>query len=1353
MTLPSSSVSLTPIQCKAARALLAWNQQELAQRAQLGTSTVADFERGKRTPTDANLEALVTAFTTAGISFADGGVQTAPATGTVATVANAVRPRLIEATDLNDWAGRNDGKQYFPELIERLIQASLGHVPRQFIFRSGDSTQQAGWDGICEQDSNSTLAWLPVGVSGWEFGAQAGGLKKKANEDYEARESNPLGLVPAETTFIFATPRRWGQGKKWAQEKNEAKFWKHVMVIDADDLVHWIDLFPQVQQWLGARLNKSIPNTKSLTDFWAQWRLSTERPMTPELVFSERDEDGTKLLKWLRDAPTIFELQADSPEEAIAFLYATIDRFPSDHAKLQSSRCMIAETSEAAIALGKSSTPLVIVMEASEPGLAASLMKQGHHVLVVHGSQVGTSVLLNTLSRPDAEVFKDALIGMGFDAERALVLTRDSARKLTILRRLIPTTTISSQPDWASGDAAKQVLPLMLAGAWNTNSDGDKKALESLSDKPFAELEAFFPSLDAVGDTPLRHAGTTWKLASPFDAWFRLARFLGKTDLERFVSVSKQVLGEKDPRFDMASEERWFAGVRGHMPQYSSWLKSGITETLLLLAMYGDQVKSVPSASLYAERVVRDLLSGADKSRWWSIADELRVLAEVSPDAFMTAIEDSLERPDQPVMELFKEDAGPVMGRAYHSNLLWALETLSWSTTYLSRAAQILARLAVLDPPGRRYANSPAASLRSIFLMWLPQTHATLTQRLKVIERLIKVEPTAAWNLMLALLPKSHDIGSNNPKPRWRDFSENESEAITYGLIDRGTRALTTLLIASAASDAARWAGFIDHIGSLPADIRDAAWTKLSETAAVIMDDEDRIKVWTALRRFVSHHRSFPETDWALPAAEIDRVESIYQAFSPNDPILQLSWLFGNGVALLNGRNAENWQEREQEQMSLQQQAVQELLDSGGMVALHRLVDLAGNPRQVGIAYGLSTAPKADIDETLLTTLGGTTPNHRGFVQGIAGARNFQEPDTWATGIVKAAKSKELPEAAIVEFLLALPSQRSTWNTASSLGESVNASYWKAAPFYTHNLNAEDTQYAIDQMIAADRAPEVVENIGAHPETVDAKTIVRVLHAATGDPIPTGGNDAVMFQWGTARLFNRLDGDSTVSEEEIAWLEWQYLAVLEHSERPAKTLNRFMSTHPQFFVEVLSAVFRASSKEASPDYTPTPQEKAVASQAWRLLESWRQLPGESNGEIDSTVLEEWVEEAHRLVVQAERGGIGDEYIGKLLSHAPNGTDGVWPHPAVRDVIESMHNSQIENGIVIGVHNNRGVTSRGMLDGGAQERGLAKRYNEWAESTKIEYPRTSAMLREIARSYENHARDFDDEAERNDWRAY
>jgi len=1321
--------------------------------AKLATSTIADFERGKRTPTDENLQAIFQAFTGAEITFVDGGVQMGIAEKTSVTTANGGAARLIEATDLNQWAERNDGKQYFPELIERLIQGSVGYVPSQFLFRSGDSVQQGGWDGICEQSTNSTLPWLPVGVSGWEFGAQASGLKKKANEDYETREADPLGLIPSETTFVFATPRRWAQGKKWAKEKADKKFWKNVIVIDADDLVHWLDQYPQVQQWLAARLNKTVPNTKFLTEFWSQWRLSTERPMTPELVFAERDDDGTKLLKWLREKPSVFELQADSPEEAMAFLYATIDRLPPDYAKLQASRCIIASTADAAVALGKSMNPLVIVMEPSKPGLATSLRQQGHHVLVAHGSQVGASDLLNILSRPHAEVFKDALVAMGFTEERASVLTRDSARKLTILRRLIPSEAIASQPDWASGEAGKLLLPLLLAGAWDTRSDGDKKALESLSGKPFADLEAQFPAWTAVGDMPLRQAGTTWKLASPFDAWFRLAHLLSKSELERFVGVAKQVLGENDPRFEMDSNERWFAGVRGRMPQYSSWLKSGITETLLLLAMYGDQIKTVPSANLYADRVVRELLHGADKSRWWSIADELQMLAEVSPEVFMTALEDSLAAPNQPVMELFKEDGGPVMGRAYHSNLLWALETLAWSTDYLSRAAELLARLAELDPGGR-WANRPSASLRSVFLMWFPQTHATLDQRLKVIARLLKVAPKATWDLMLSLLPKHYDSGSNNPKPRWRDFSEGKAaERATYGQIDRGTRELTSSLLANVGADVSRWLGLIEHLGSLAPDIREAAWSQLSESAAAISGDEDRIRIWDALRKFISHHRSFPDADWALPAAEIDRVERIYEQFTPSDPILQRSWLFGNGVALLSGRDVGNWKQRDKDLMKLQQQAVRELLASEGIDAIYRLVALAGNPRQVGIAYGLIDESKKDVDQTLLNTLGSATPGSRDFVKGIAGARFFEEKEPWANGMVKMAVERGLPETSMVELLLSFRSQRSTWDAAAELGEGINAMYWKDADFNVFNQTADDIEYAIEQMVAADRAPEVVEHIANDSSSVATETILGVLHAALGDRLPTSGNDATMFQWGVARLFTRLDKEGSVSDGEIALLEWQYLAILEHSERPAKMLHTFMSTRPQFFVEVLSAVFRASSREAATDYVPTAQEKAVASQAWRLLESWGRIPGEENGEIDGKVLNDWVEEAHRLAVQAERGSIGDEYIGKLLSHSPKGLDEVWPHPAVREVIENTRNAKIEQGVIIGVHNGRGVTSRGMLDGGQQERDLAKQYNAWAEATKFDSPRTSAMLREIARSYETHARDFDEVAEQNDWRAY
>lgn len=65
-------MTISPAQCRAARALLNISQSDLAARAQVARATVTDFERGSRTPTRANLAALTSALESAGVAFTDG---------------------------------------------------------------------------------------------------------------------------------------------------------------------------------------------------------------------------------------------------------------------------------------------------------------------------------------------------------------------------------------------------------------------------------------------------------------------------------------------------------------------------------------------------------------------------------------------------------------------------------------------------------------------------------------------------------------------------------------------------------------------------------------------------------------------------------------------------------------------------------------------------------------------------------------------------------------------------------------------------------------------------------------------------------------------------------------------------------------------------------------------------------------------------------------------------------------------------------------------------------------------------------------------------------------------------------
>ena len=62
---------ISPNQCKAARALLGWTQEQLAVTAGIGISTVREFELGQRKPIARNRQAILDAFSAAGIEFID----------------------------------------------------------------------------------------------------------------------------------------------------------------------------------------------------------------------------------------------------------------------------------------------------------------------------------------------------------------------------------------------------------------------------------------------------------------------------------------------------------------------------------------------------------------------------------------------------------------------------------------------------------------------------------------------------------------------------------------------------------------------------------------------------------------------------------------------------------------------------------------------------------------------------------------------------------------------------------------------------------------------------------------------------------------------------------------------------------------------------------------------------------------------------------------------------------------------------------------------------------------------------------------------------------------------------------
>jgi hypothetical protein len=168
-------------------------------------------------------------------------------------------PELVDATDLDRLADRLEMRGLLPHLVRRLLGATVGVQGLDMPAEEGISAH--GFDGVIDGGPGS--AWVPAGSSVWEMGAGQD-PRGKAQKDYEARTANPLGATPAETAFVFVSPRRW-DGRAWAQTRREEQIWRDVKVLSADNLHAWLEAVPDVHVWLSERLGFQPLSVRTLS--------------------------------------------------------------------------------------------------------------------------------------------------------------------------------------------------------------------------------------------------------------------------------------------------------------------------------------------------------------------------------------------------------------------------------------------------------------------------------------------------------------------------------------------------------------------------------------------------------------------------------------------------------------------------------------------------------------------------------------------------------------------------------------------------------------------------------------------------------------------------------------------------------------------------------------------------------------------------------------------------------------------------------------------------------------------------------------------------------------------------------
>ena len=1336
---------LTAKQVRAARALLAWKQGDLARAASVATSTVADFERGQRTPVANNAGAMRAALEAQGICFLPGGAVVA-AEMPKPTIPQPGRPmRWVEAHDLAQWGGTRDGQAKLPELISRLILAVYGPAAA-LRFPSDDSIQYAGWDGVCDVPGEST--YIPAGKSVWEMGAQKSRIGAKAQGDYDKRTAAPQGVDPSQTCFIFFTPQRWPKKDAWAAERRAEGVWRDVRVIDGDMLVNWLDLYPGVAGWLAVRVNRRPEGLRTVGEIWREWSLATIPPLSQDLMIADRDDQWIAVLRWLNAPADIISVQAEASDEAMAFLHTAVGQLPEQHRVYWESRIFVAELDDVARQLIGLGPKLVVVLNGGVPGIAAALVEDGHHAYVACGSDVGSSPNAMRLLRPWRHTLIRELEAMGLPRLEAHRQAGLCGRSLAALRRIL-TASPARAPAWSTGTIPQSLIAAMLAGAWREDHPADRAILERLSGRAYSDVEADLAPLASTFDGPVRRSGSVWKLASLRDAWFLLGSHLTSDHLDRLETSFLEVMGELSPDFDADPDQRWILN-REPPKQPSDELRRGLSEAFIALGVFPGRVSSVPDASYRSGRALHRLLSNADGRLWWSLSDDLQRLAEAAPATFTEEIDAALDQTPSPLDSLFRSDPGFFHAREYLSDLLWALELLSWSPQRVGAAALVLARLADRDPGGK-LGNRPRASLTRIFLPWVPQTYATAEQRLKVLDAILKRYDAVGWTLLMDLAPTHYGFSQVSAMPKWQDYAVDDPEPITQPGLEQAYAAIGRRIIDHAGDDASRWSAVLGHWASFDLEWRVAAGKRLAEVAARFTGGV-RNTLRENLRDLIDKHEAFADADWAMDAISLKPLKAIFNALEPEEASARSAWLFNRGNH--HFRRGGTFEGAEARLQAEQRAAVEEIAPSATteeLLAYARTLDF---PEAFAQAFAMSTLSGDRKDGLLNLALGIDEAVSWDVAQRMVYVLRETRGESWLWERFDDAVRAGKPTREVLPFAFALPMAQATWARIEAAGPELDQIYWRRLRSYGIPKD-EDFGVVISKYLAVGRGRAALEMIGARRDiTVSAADILRILRdPSTVKPADeaTDIGNPTMVSYYVAGAFKRLDADGSVTEDELVGLEWTYFNVLQDSERPAKTLHKALSKSPAFFVQLLSSVFLPEGEEPPKNPQEFEAAQTIATQAFRVLENWNRVPGSDDaGVIDGPPLEAWVAEARRLCRECNRAEVGDSRIGRILSAARRVPGEAWPPEPVRDVIETCKSRDLEQGFQIGLYNRRGVTVRMPTDGGQQERDLAGQYRADALACAFTWERTKAVLERIAEGFEHDATREDQGAEQMDW---
>jgi hypothetical protein len=618
--------------------------------------------------------------------------------------------------------------------------------------------------------------------------------------------------------------------------------------------------------------------------------------------------------------------------------------------------------------------------------------------------------------------------------------------------------------------------------------------------------------------------------------------------------------------------------------------------------------------------------------------------------------------------------------------------------------------------------------------------------RLQAVDAAYDVSETVGWRLMFDLWPSNHGWVMPPAAPHIRDDWRPSGSSVPIADRVSFLQALVDRAIARASMDPQRLIDLAEGLSTVSPTERDRIIGFLQDQATRGLDEDARLILWEKLHSLVARHERFATADWAMPTDVCARLAALASQLEPQNDPQRFAYLF-EWHPDLPGVEQTDYERYRAKLGKLRRQALRAVLDSPHTFDhLTRMAQRVKAPSQLGIA--LAEDDNVGLTE-VIPWLEADNPALQEAAASWAHRRMVRSGAAW---LAEALQDSGLNGRARQTLIRSVPASNDFWQALRESPVQSDADvYWTTAPIEIVPLL--DTKTALAQLIAHGRAWSAITvasyALHENQRRDEAEVVAALSHGAIIDlldhAIQQAPGESEISQMTGYYIGQSLDylTATNAPASDIARFEFAFFRLLQHDREPA-VLNRTLAVQADIFVDLVKRAYRGKNE---PGREAADADQNMATQAWWVLSGWTGFPGrEDDGSINSGIMNNWVRAARLELSEANRADIGDELIGQTFAHSPAGADGVWPAEPVRDLIETIGSHDLESGVLIGRRNSRGVTSRGVYDGGQQERDLAQQYREWSGVVRAKWPRTSRILRDLANSYEREGRREDVRAE-------